>query len=291
MLDQANNLRELLKNHNIQTAVGSSRVITVTSGKGGVGKSNFSVNMGLCMAKLGKRVILMDVDFGLSNVEVLLGIVPKYSLSDVLFGQRTIDEVLTPAPLGVKFISGGSGLVDMANMTDNQMGYIIDNLVQLDSMSDIIIIDTGAGISKAVLNFIRAANETIIITTPEPTSITDAYAIIKTLNDQRHDYFGQYKLIVNRVDDSKEGHDVFTKLDRVTKRFLDISLEFQGAIPNDKAMPRAVRQQSPLMLSYPNSEAAKAIERITESLLNVNVPNTQTLTGFMKKLSGLFTKR
>ena len=245
-MDQANNLRNLINQVEKGESVIdlSSRVITVTSGKGGVGKTNFSLNLAIQFSKLNKKVIIIDADFGLANIEVLFGIIPRYSLADVLKGKRDIEEVLTDGPMGIRFISGGSGLRELSNITERQMNYFINNFSYLDAISDIIIIDTGAGISKSVINFIKASGETIIVTTPEPTSVTDAYALIKTIKEESVK-MPDFKIVVNRVDDDEEGLEIFNKINRAATRFLGVSLENLGYIPYDKYLVKVVKNQQP----------------------------------------------
>lgn len=294
MIDQAENLRNIVRQKHITEEIPkvevSSRVITVTSGKGGVGKTNFTVNLAVALAKSNKRVVIIDADFGLANIEVLFGVIPKYNLAHVFSGQKDIRDIISEGPYGVKFLSGGSGLRELANITDKQMSYIIEKFTYLDSVSDVILIDTGAGISDSVINFIKASKETVIITTPEPTSITDAYAIIKTAKEASG-FFPEIKVIINRVDDFKEGSEVFDKISKVAKRFLDLDLVNLGYIPFDASMIKAVKNQQPMIIGYPNCEASRAIDSIAKRLLDSSIPvsdQSYGIKGFMRKLSGIF---
>jgi len=293
MVDQAEVLRNIAKEKGLAAPPPkiqvNARVITVTSGKGGVGKTNFTVNLAVAMAKRGKRVVIIDADFGLANIEVLFGVIPRYNLGHVFNGQMDIRDVMSDGPEGIKFLSGGSGLRELANITDKQMSYIIDRFTYLDSVSDIILIDTGAGISDSIIGFIRASTETIIITTPEPTSITDAYAIIKAAKESGD--FPAIKVVINRAENSKEGLDIFDKISSVAKRFLGIELINLGCIPYDNAMVKAVKSQKPMMLSYPACDASKAVDIIAKKLLESSAPAALHgfgIKGFMKKLSGIF---
>lgn len=299
-MDQAEKLRDIVKAKTGRNPILypddapklSSRVITVTSGKGGVGKTNFALNLAIFLAKQNKKVVIIDADFGLANIEVLLGIVPKNHFGDVLLGNKNIDEVLTPGPMGIQFVSGGSGLVELANISDQQMLYLIENFAYLDSISDIILIDTGAGISKSVINFIKSSNETIIVTTPEPTSVTDAYAIIKTVKEEKT-YIPQFKIVVNRVEDSKEGVEIFDKLNKVSERFLGINLSHLGTIPYDKQLIKAVKKQEPVFICFPNSDSSRSIEVIGAKLLNLDIsryPAQDGFMSFMKKLTNVFNR-
>ena len=268
-----------------KTAI-SSRVIAVTSGKGGVGKTNFTVNIAVALQKAGRRVVILDADFGLANIEVLFGVIPRYNLGHVFSGNMQIQDIITEGPLGIKFLSGGSGLRELANITQEQMTLVIDKFSYIDTISDIILVDTGAGISDSVLNFIRSASETIIITTPEPTSITDAYAIIKASKEEANPKFS---IVVNRVDDTKEGIEIFEKISRVTQRFLNMELINLGCIPFDNCVIKSVKSQKPMMLNFPNCDASKAVNKIALQLLEETAANQSLgLKGFMRKLSGIF---
>ena len=180
-MDQAQNLRNIIKMQN-QKMVQNARVISVTSGKGGVGKSNTSVNIALQFQRQGKRVIIFDADFGLANIEVMFGIIPKYNLGDLMFKGKELKEIITPGPEGVGFISGGSGIAKLVNLDKEQIKRLVGKLSELDELADVIIIDTGAGISSSVMEFLVASPETILVTTPEPASITDSYALLKALS-------------------------------------------------------------------------------------------------------------
>ena len=279
-----------------------AKVITVTSGKGGVGKSNFTVNLAIALGRLGKSVVVIDADFGLANIEVLLGIVPKRSFADVFSQKCTIKEVLTPGPAGVSFISGGSGLSNIADVSNNELRYIVENLDILDSFADFVLIDTGAGISMPVMAFVFASNETIIITTPEPTSITDAYAVIKKAKEE----MGTpplFKVVVNRVDSSEEGREIFQKLSRVCTKYLLMEVESLGSIPYDHNLIKAVKKQMPVSIGFPEAVSTMAINEVCHRLLfgesaklqpdkEVSAANESEggMKSFVKRLAGLFKK-
>lgn len=274
-MDQAQELRNLVKS-NTQTKRPLARVITVTSGKGGVGKSNTSVNLALAFKKLGKRVVILDADFGLANVEIMFGTIPKHNFCDLIYQGKSITDIITWGPGDVGFISGGSGIAGLSNLSREYLTYIIQNLAYLDAIADVIIIDTGAGISDAVLEFLVASGEIIVVTTPEPPSITDSYSLIKAVN--RHPRFSkentQVKVIVNRTLKKEDGPLVFKKINTVVKRFLDLSIEYLGDVPQDQMLYDAVMQQTPVTLAHPNSKSAKAFEQITGKLMNMeNVGN------------------
>ena len=265
-MDQAQNLRNIIKAGGTKEVL--SRVITVTSGKGGVGKSNLAINLAISLSRLGKKVVVLDADFGLANIEVMLGIRPQYNLSDLMFRGKSLSEIITAGPENVGFISGGSGIREMTNLTKEQLINLSSRLSELDRQTDVVIIDTGAGISGNVMEFVVLSGEVLLIATPEPTSITDAYALLKTLNYQpeftrEHCHI---KLIANKVRNEKDGRELFEKLSVVADKFLNISLEYMGAVPSDNNMSKAVMRQQPLSVAYPNSQAARAIDDMARIL-------------------------
>lgn len=268
-MDQAQNLRNIIKKNQTQPRP-LARVITVTSGKGGVGKSNVSINLAIQLAKLGQRVIILDADFGLANIEIMFGTVPKHNLCDLIYQGKNITEIITQGPAGVGFISGGSGIAGLSNLNREYLTYIIQNLAKLDSIADTIIIDTGAGISDAVLEFLVASGEIILVTTPEPTSITDSYSLLKALN--RHPRFSKdmttIKVLANRVDHIEEGKGLYQKLNAVVARYLKIPISYLGAIPHDPLLSKAVMQQMPVSLANENAKSTKAFYDITQILVN-----------------------
>lgn len=268
-MDQAEQLRNIIKMQN--RPKGASRVITVTSGKGGVGKTSLSVNLAIQLKKLGKRVIVLDADFGLANIEVMLGIRPTYNLADLMFRGKTITDIITDGPEGIGFISGGSGIKELASLTRDQIFYVMQTLEELDNLADVIIVDTGAGIADSVLDFAAASAEVLLVVTPEPTSITDAYALLKTLNQTAEFEVENttIKLVVNRVHSEPEGKEIFDKVRIVAEKFLNIKLEFLGAILEDAHVSKAVMQQQPITLAYPNTKAAAAFTKLAE-LVNDN---------------------
>lgn len=282
-MDQAEQLRRLVnKQGRPQTA---ARVITVTSGKGGVGKSSIAVNLAIQMRRMGKRVIIFDADFGLANIEVMLGVRPQYNLADLMFRGKTLTEIITEGPEGIGFISGGSGIQELTKMTKEQVMSLTGKLVELDAMADVIIVDTGAGIADNVLEFVTACNEVLLVATTEPTSITDAYALLKALN--RRAGFSRertsIKMISNRVSSEAEGKNLFEKMSIVVDKFLNIQPELLGMIPQDDQMSKAVMLQKPITVAYPNSAAAKALETIAHKLCNEQEPETK------KGITGLFS--
>jgi len=292
-MDQAYRLRDIVKNKNSQDLEAASkkintRVITITSGKGGVGKTNFAINLAIQMSRYNKRVLIIDADFGLANIEVLLGKTPTYTFADMLQGKKEIQEIITDGPMGIKFISGGSGLVEMANLSERQIVSIIDNFQYIDQIADIILLDTGAGISRTVINFIRAANEAIIITTPEPTAVTDAYALLKAANENQQEGT-DFGVVVNRVDDIREGAEIYERLSKVSEKFLNKQLSCLGYIPNDINLKKSVKRQEPVSISFPNSVSARSIDNIGIKMLNMEhekkkIPDN--IISFMRRLVG-----
>lgn len=268
-MDQADKLREKVKMLNDR--VPSSRVITVTSGKGGVGKTSISVNLALQLKEQGKNVVILDADFGLANVEVMLGIRPQYNLVDLIYNNKTIEEIITEGPMEIGFISGGSGVQDLVNLDKERIKKLIAKLVKLDSLYDVIIIDTGAGIADSVIEFVLSSPEVLLVVTPEPTSITDAYSLLKAVN-RKKDFKREQKsikVIANRVENEEEGQEIYNKISIVVSKFLNIQLEYIGYIPLDKKISNAVIEQKPVSLSAPNSEAAIHIRGICNKLLDV----------------------
>lgn len=270
-MDQAEQLRNIIKANQVNRPL--ARVITVTSGKGGVGKSNTAINLAIQFRKLGKRVIILDADFGLANIEIMFGAVPKHNLCDLIYHGKNIKDIITWGPMEVGFISGGSGIAGLSNLNRDYLTYIIQNLAQLDAIADVIIVDTGAGIADAVLEFLVASGEILLVTTPEPTSITDSYSLLKALN--RHPRFSsentQIKVIANKVENQQEGRNLFNKLDTVVKRYLNIPISYLGAVPQDPLLAKAVMQQMPVSLQTPGAKSARAYEEIVAILTDKEV--------------------
>jgi flagellar biosynthesis protein FlhG len=287
-MDQAQQLRNIIKQQNMQQQH-LARVITVTSGKGGVGKSNMSVNMAIQLSRLGKKVIILDADFGLANVEVMLGTRPKYNMADMIFGGKDIRDVICKGPENIGFISGGSGIKELSNLSKDQISGIINMMYGLDSLADIIIIDTGAGISDSVIDMVLASSEVLLVTTPEPTSITDAYALLKTINKTPgfNAENTRIRMIGNRTLNMSDGYDLYNKLNSVVERFLNMKMEYLGAVPFDVNLTKAVMRQQPVSIAYPNTPAVKSIKAMAKTLIDMEQSETKSVrTG----LSGLFSK-
>ncbi|MCH5257406.1 MAG: MinD/ParA family protein [Lachnospiraceae bacterium] len=291
-MDQAEQLRNIIKASS-QPQRPLARVITVTSGKGGVGKSNTAINLAIQFKKLGQRVIILDADFGLANIEIMFGAVPKHNLYDLIYQGKNIKDIITWGPMDVGFISGGSGIAGMSNLSIDYLTYIIKNLAQLDEMADIIIVDTGAGISDAVLEFLIASGEILLVTTPEPTSITDSYSLLKALN--RHPRYtkesSEIKVIANKVSSGQEGRDLFEKLDTVVTKYLKLPITYLGMVPQDTQLSKAVMQQMPVSIQNPESKSAQAYEMMAAKLMNKEYSKTVTKRGMAAFFSHIISKR
>ena len=289
MNDQANKLRQLNEmmstSHSaiLKPIKSQARVITVTSGKGGVGKTNFTVALAVSFARMGKKVLVIDADLGLSNVDVILGCSPPGNLLQVMQNGYSLNDVVADGPLGIKFISGGSGIYDLSNLSDIQLQYFLSQVGQFDSWADVILIDTGAGLNRMVLNFVMAADEVIVITTPEPTAVADAYAVIKTYAS--HGGIAPVRLVVNRVREVAEGENVVNKLSKVSQRFLGLTISHLGFIFEDRLVQKAVTSQVPLMIAFPDSVAARCIERIAHALaFGEELPAPKGIRGLFQRL-------
>ncbi len=287
-MDQAEQLRNIIKQQNKQQHL--ARVITVTSGKGGVGKSNVSVNLAIQLSRLGKRVVVLDADFGLANIEVMLGVRPKYNLADMMFRGKGIQEIISPGPENIGFISGGSGLREMTNLNRDQILSLVNVMYELDHLADVVIIDTGAGISDTVIELVAASSEVLLLATPEPTSITDAYALLKTLH--RHPDFDatktSIKIVGNRIQSYEEGKDLYNKLNTVVNKFLAMDMDYLGAIPYDEKLSQAVMKQQPVSMAYPNAPAARALLELAMVLEDEQAEISGG--GNAKGIAGLFSR-
>ena len=291
-MDQAEQLRNIIKASS-RPQRPLARVITVTSGKGGVGKSNTAINLAIQFRKMGQRVIILDADFGLANIEIMFGTVPKHNLCDLIYQGKNIKDIITWGPMEVGFISGGSGIAGMSNLSRDYLNYIIQNLAELDEMADTIIVDTGAGISDAVLEFLVASGELLLVTTPEPTSITDSYSLLKALG--RHPRYSsettQIKVIANKVMNETEAEALYAKLEAVVDRYLKVPISYLGMIPQDIQLARAVMQQTPVSLDNPKARSAVAYEVIAAKLMNKELNKNVTRRGMAAFFSHMISKR
>ena len=260
------------------------RVIAVTSGKGGVGKTNISVNLAASLSLAGQRVMLMDADLGLANVDVLLGLEPHFDLQHVISGEKSLDEIIVEGPLGIHVVPASSGVEKMAELTSVEHASLIAAFSELKQPIDVLIVDTAAGIADGVVSFAKACQEVIVVVCDEPTSLTDAYALIKVLS-MRHG-IKQFQILANMVKDESQGLNLYEKLLNTTDRFLEVGLKYLGAVPFDEQLRQSVRAQKPVIEAYPRSPAAKALVRIGEKINRWPLPDQATgyLQFFVERL-------
>ncbi|MBU3098637.1 MULTISPECIES: MinD/ParA family protein [Clostridium] len=286
MLDQAQRLRQMaVKNDNKVDL--QPRIITVTSGKGGVGKSNIVVNLSIALQKMGRKVMIFDADIGMGNDDIIMGCSSRYSVFDVISKGKEIEEVVLTGPFGVKLLPGGSALTKVEDLTEVERNIFLSKLTALTGL-DYIIMDTGAGVNKSVLGFIACCEDLVIVTTPEPTSLTDAYSLLKAV--KHFDIKNSAKVIINRSLDNNEANLTFNKFNNAVIKFLDMKLEYLGKIGEDKKLSYAVRQQEPVVVSYPNSEAAQDINKIANKLEGAKDKVSGIgIEGLFKKIFSIFS--
>lgn len=268
-------------------AANSLRVIAVTSGKGGVGKTTLTTNLAVAFSKLGKKVVVIDTDLGTANVDVVLGLTAQFHLGHVIRGMKSLLDIALAAPGGFIVIPGGSGLQELTQLSEAQFTRVITSFNELDGRADILLLDTGAGISRDVSNFLVAADEVLIVTTPEPHAMTDAYAIIKVMHSLGTT--AKKRLIINKVDGDLEAGIIASRLKRVVSQYLQEELEFLGGIEEDKAISRSLKKQCPMLLLEPNCTPSQSISRIAEKIIGMESsrqPNN--IGGFVRKLLNVF---
>ncbi len=281
MEEQANELRALMESERAH----KTRIIAITSGKGGVGKTNIAVNMAIAYAELGKRVILIDGDMGMANVNVLLNIVPRYNLMQVINHQKKMSEIILDTEFGLKFIAGANGFSKIANLSVEELEYFTKEFASLAN-ADIIIIDTGAGIANNVLQFVAAADEVYVVTTPEPTAITDAYGIIKIISTELNNREVNIKLLVNRVHSADEGKRISERIITIVGQFLNYKVDYIGFVYDDPVVQTAVIRQKPFMVVNPTSRPSVCIKHIVGRIEKTDDANAAGVSNFLKKFVG-----
>ena len=280
MMDQAQSLRQLVSSQDTKRSndgEASARIITVCSGKGGVGKSNFTLNFALTLKAMGRRVLLFDADIGMANIDVLMGVNAKFNLYHLLKREAEIEQIIQLGPSALPFIAGGSGMDELFSLSDTDLNYFTTQIEHIADQMDFILFDTGAGLSKETMKFITSADDCLVVTTPEPTAITDAYALMKVVHNSHPDI--SFKLIVNQASDEKEAIATSDRIRLATNRFLQLDLPFLGYISADSHVVQAVKKQIPFSMAFPNSAAAKDIHRLTLSYLADRPEETSKLQG------------
>lgn len=299
MEDQAQALREIMtsrgkedpakaapaERRGAQSPAGRTRVITVASGKGGVGKTNISVNLAIAYAQTGKRVVVMDADLGLANVNVMLNMIPKYNLYHVIRKQKTMREIILDTDYGIQIVAGASGFSKIANLDEAERQAFIRELYAL-SQADIVIIDASAGVSSNVLDFVAAADDAIIVTTPEPTAITDAYGIIKIIATEIENLNIGLKLVVNRAKTVLEGRKVADRIINISGQFLNLKVEYLGCVYDDPAVPACVLKQKPFMVAEPKSKAAISVRNLVSRIEKTEFVDDRGIGRFIRRLFG-----
>jgi ATPases involved in chromosome partitioning len=283
MPDQVSVLRNMASREKMKQ--GNMRVIAVTSGKGGVGKTNFTVNLALALAEYGQRVIILDGDLGLANVDIAFGLTARYTIEHLLSGEKTIEQILLAGPMGIGIIPGGSGVQGLADLEKDQLANVVVNLGRLEKIADLLIIDTGAGLGHTVLNFLEAADDIILVITPEPTSLTDAYGLLKTLRKESGEV--SIHVVINKVRNEADALATFKRLEVAVSKFLHASLNLLGWVYDDPLMGRAVMQQIPLGIMYPHSSAYRCIQWIAGNVAGIHLNPPREAGGIRGFLSSL----
>ncbi|MDR0909766.1 MAG: MinD/ParA family protein [Spirochaetaceae bacterium] len=301
MEDQAEQLREMMRNRvarpvgtaatnddaraGIERGRRKTRIITVTSGKGGVGKTNVSVNLALAYSRIGKKVVVMDADLGLANVNVILGSIPKFNLYHVIRKQKTMQEIMMQTPYGISIVAGASGFSKIANLNEEERQSFITELDTLTN-ADIIIIDTAAGVSDNVLDFVACAEDVLIVTTPEPTAITDAYGIIKIIATEIDNLNMSLKLVVNRVKSYAEAKKVADRMTSIAGQFLNLKVEYLGCIFDDQVVSQAVLKQKPFMVVDPKCKASQCVQHLVGRMEKSEIKGQGSFSGMMRRFFG-----
>lgn len=274
--DQASGLRQMKKQ--------MVKVISVTGGKGGVGKTNVTLNLAMALAQLGKKVLVLDADLGLANCDVMLGLRVEKNLSHLLAGTATLDDILVEGPFGIKIVPATSGSQNMTELSQVEHASLIRAFSELQTPVDVLLVDTAAGISDMVLSFSRASQDVLVVVCDEPSSITDAYALMKILS--RDHGVDKFKIVANMVRSLKEGQELFAKLTRVTDRFLDVSLELVATVPHDENVRKAARKQKAFIEAFPKTPASMALKMLALKAVKWPLPNSASghLEFFLEQL-------
>jgi flagellar biosynthesis protein FlhG len=287
MFDQAQQLRELTKKLDNKKPkvlkMPKTKVLAITSGKGGVGKTNLAINLALALRDLGKEILIFDADFGLANADLILGVKPKFTLAHVIRGEKRLDEIVL-ASKGIKLIAGGSGVEELAELQSWQLDRFLTGIQALENKVDYVIVDTGAGIAREVLWFVLSAHDIIMVTTPEPTAITDAYVLIKIIASKNKEAL--IRLVVNRATNTLEANQVIERISTATKKYLSFELQNLGYIVEDPQVMAAVKKQEPFILIYPRSLASKCVKQLARSLENID----DNFMGQRDGLKGIFQR-
>ena len=258
----------------LREKVSEPKIVAVTSGKGGVGKTNVVANLSVCLSELGKKVVVLDADFGLANLDVLLGLTPRYHLGHVLYGNKTLTEIMVQGPKGIRIIPASSGLQRMSELTAAQRNHLVESFANLDCDTDYFFIDTAAGISRNVIHFLLSAQEVIVVSAPEPTAIVDAYAVIKIIlaeDPKKH-----IQVLINSVDQSDDAHEVFCQINSVVKRFLNREIDYLGHIERDAHVPQAVRSQTLVTHRFPNAPASRCFRDLARRMARQDASSPST---------------
>jgi len=287
MNDQATDLRNLVR-YDSTSGKHLGRVFAVASGKGGVGKSTVVANLGLCFARMGLRTLILDGDLGLANIDILLNLDPPYSINHVIQGHKSLNDVIVEGPFGVKLIPGASGLFTVANLEPDARDRLLAQLATAGTEADLILVDTPAGIGQDVISLATAAQDIIVVATPEPTSIRDAYALIKVLSQRSES--PSFRVLINQASNKRVADTALTQISSVARQFLKLEIEGLGYLPVDARASQAICKQEPLIIAYPNSPAARGMQMLAEALLD-NAAPTPGHRGLMDFVSRIVRSR